>query len=127
MVSWEASSTEWFNHQLDVSKNRGTRNWMIYNGKPLFKMDDLGGKPTIFGNSQLVKVTDQLQVAQLPTPNGTGPGWNFTQALSVQTERHRTLGTNRPHVLTTQLGWSNLWGGREGKLRSLTRVCFDKK
>ena len=35
---------------LGVSKNRGTPKWMIYNGKPYFLMDDLGGKPTIFGN-----------------------------------------------------------------------------
>ena len=34
-----------------VSKNSGTPKWMIYNGNPGFKMDDLGaGKPTIFGN-----------------------------------------------------------------------------
>ena len=28
--------------------------WMvIYNGNPYFLMDDLGGKPTIFGNTHL--------------------------------------------------------------------------
>jgi len=26
---------------------------MVYNGKPYFLMDDLGGKPTIFGNIQI--------------------------------------------------------------------------
>ena len=31
-------------------KNRDTPKWMVYNGKPYFLMDDLGGKPTIFGN-----------------------------------------------------------------------------
>ena len=35
---------------MGVSKNRGTPKWMIYNGKPYFFMDDLWGKPTIFGN-----------------------------------------------------------------------------
>ena len=36
---------------LGVSKNRGTPKWMVENnGKPYFLMDDLVGKPTIFGN-----------------------------------------------------------------------------
>ena len=37
---------------MDVSKNRGKKPnfWMVYNGKPYFLMDDLGRKPTIFGN-----------------------------------------------------------------------------
>ena len=30
---------------VDVSKNRGTPKWMVYNGKPYLTMDDLGGKP----------------------------------------------------------------------------------
>ena len=30
---------------MDVSKNRGTAKWMVYNGKPYEQMDDLGGKP----------------------------------------------------------------------------------
>ena len=39
--------------QLGVSKNRGTPKWMVYNGKPYFWMDDLGGKhPLFFGNIQ---------------------------------------------------------------------------
>ena len=34
-------------------KNRGTPNWMVkIMEKPYFLMDDLGGKPTIFGNPQ---------------------------------------------------------------------------
>jgi len=28
--------------------------WFIMNGKPSFQMDDLGGKPTIFGNIHIV-------------------------------------------------------------------------
>jgi len=32
-----------------VSKKRGTPTLMVYNGNPI-KMDDLGGKPPIFGN-----------------------------------------------------------------------------
>ena len=37
---------------LGVSKNRGTPNWMVLMENPI-KMDDLGGKPTIFGNTHL--------------------------------------------------------------------------
>ena len=33
-----------------VAKNNGTPKWIVYKGKPYEKMDDLGGKPTIFGN-----------------------------------------------------------------------------
>ena len=38
---------------LGVSKHTGTPKWMVYSGKPYFLMDDLGVKPTIFGNSHL--------------------------------------------------------------------------
>ena len=40
-------------YYMDVSKNRGTPKWMVYNGK-LIKMDDLVGKPTIFGNIHIL-------------------------------------------------------------------------
>ena len=30
---------------MDVSKNRGTPKWMVYNGKPYFLIHDLGGFP----------------------------------------------------------------------------------
>ena len=39
-----------------VSKNR-TPKWMVYNGKHTIKMDDLGGKPTIFGNTHILSNT----------------------------------------------------------------------
>ena len=41
--------------KLGVSKNRGVSPKMDgeHNGKPYFLMDDLAGKPTIFGNTQL--------------------------------------------------------------------------
>ena len=51
--TWWAESLE--NHsnsefqQMDVSENRDTPKWIVYNGKPYVQMDDLGGKPTIFG------------------------------------------------------------------------------
>ena len=36
-------------YQLGVSKNREPQNGWVYNGKPYFLMDDLGGKNPIFG------------------------------------------------------------------------------
>ena len=47
---------------MGVSKNRDTQKWMVYSGKPI-KIDDLGGKPTIFGNihiKQPVYVTEKI-------------------------------------------------------------------
>ena len=38
---------------MGVSKNYGTPKWMVYNGKPYEQMDDLGGFPIIFGNTQI--------------------------------------------------------------------------
>ena len=39
---------------MGAAKNRGTPKWMVkINGKPYFLMDDLGGKPTIFGNTHI--------------------------------------------------------------------------
>jgi len=39
---------------------------MVYNGKPYFLMDDLGGKPTIFGNIQLFFVAYWLPGIEPP-------------------------------------------------------------
>jgi len=38
---------------MDVSKNRGTPKWMVKIMENPIKMDDLGGKPTIFGNTHM--------------------------------------------------------------------------
>ena len=35
---------------MGVSKNSGTPKWMVKIMENSIKMDDLGGKPTIFGN-----------------------------------------------------------------------------
>ena len=40
---------------MGVSKNRDTPKWMVKNGKPYLKMDDLGGT-TIFGNIHILSV-----------------------------------------------------------------------
>ena len=39
---------------MGVSKNRGTPNGWFVMDIPI-KMDDLGGKPTIFGNSHILR------------------------------------------------------------------------
>ena len=41
---------------IGVSKNWGYPKWMVYNGKPYFLMDDLGGKPPIFGNTHIERI-----------------------------------------------------------------------
>ena len=38
---------------MGVSKNKGTPKWWFIM-ENLIKMDDLGGKPTIFGNIQMI-------------------------------------------------------------------------
>ena len=38
---------------MDVSKNRGTPKWIVYNGHPYFLMGDWGGNYIIFGNIQI--------------------------------------------------------------------------
>ena len=37
---------------MGVSKYSGTPKWMVYNGKPYYKMDDLGGTK-IYGNTHM--------------------------------------------------------------------------
>ena len=44
---------------MGVSKNRGTPKWMVVVENPI-KMDDLGGKPPIFGNTQIEFVQGKL-------------------------------------------------------------------
>ena len=57
-----------------VSKNNGTPKWVIYNGKPYFLMDDLGGKPTIFGNTQIKwKFPQNFFSVAWPWPRGSFP------------------------------------------------------
>ena len=82
---------------LGVSKNRGTPKWMVYNGKPYFLMDDLGGKPTIFGNLHLYKWQRQNS---LGIPNAkkkaVWPCWSATFASArafLKIITHRIHGT----------------------------------
>jgi len=39
---------------MGVSKNKGTPKWMVKIMETPIKMDDLGGKPPIFGNTHMV-------------------------------------------------------------------------
>ena len=53
----------WYlNVDMGVSKNRGTPKWMVKIMENPIKMDDLGGKPTIFGNIHILLM--------LPVPPG---------------------------------------------------------
>ena len=52
---------------MDVSKNRGTPKWMVYNGKPYEQMDDLGGNTPIFGSTPISHL-GQLPI--IPQPWG---------------------------------------------------------
>ena len=42
-----------------VSKNRGSPKWMVKIMENHYKMDDLGGKPTIFGNTHIGDYTTE--------------------------------------------------------------------
>ena len=42
---------------MGVSKNKGTPKWMVKIVENPIKMDDLGGKPTIFGNTHMEEHT----------------------------------------------------------------------
>ena len=44
----------WVETTRVLPKNRGTPKWIVYNGKPYEKMDDLGVFTPIFGHTQLV-------------------------------------------------------------------------
>jgi len=52
---------------MGVSKYSGTPKWMVYNGKAYYQMDDLAGKPTIYGNTHTreIKIKDWLLVGCL--------------------------------------------------------------
>ena len=52
------------NH-MGVSKTRGTPKWMVYNGKPELKMDDMGGKTPIFGNTHMVSLNKALKECEV--------------------------------------------------------------
>ena len=47
---------------MGVSKNSGTPKWMVYNGKTLLKIDDLGGFPIFLdGNIHIVYTPPKTQ------------------------------------------------------------------
>ena len=83
------------NCQVGVSKNRRTPKWMVYNGKPYFLMDDLGGKSTIFGNIQIFTGKSSLATASCvkPGPHLTRLTWSFPFA---QLHELLPIGSNPP-------------------------------
>ena len=51
---------------MGVSKNRGTPKWMVKIRENPIKMDDLGGKPTIFGNTHIyIYIPGQPEVCKI--------------------------------------------------------------
>ena len=93
---------------MGVSKNKGTPKWMVKIMENPIKMDDLGVKPTIFGNVRLLKtwlplilapqneggrpveIAPPLKAAAKPT--GKPPRWGvfFWEKLDVF---HHELGS----------------------------------
>jgi len=55
---------------MDVSENRGTPKWMVKIMKNPLKMDDLEGKPTIFGNIHICVVSRQTMLGSKPSTSG---------------------------------------------------------
>ena len=57
---------------MDVSKNRGTPKWMVYNGKPYsIKMDDLG--VPLFLETPMLRCTNSSFSKQFWGYLGVGP------------------------------------------------------
>ena len=54
-MQWPLGRSQGFGVYLDVSENSGIPKWMVKIMENPIKMDDLGGKPTIFGNIHLEK------------------------------------------------------------------------
>ena len=61
------------------------------NGKPYFLMEDLGGKPTIFGNPHILKFS---LFSQLVKPMGRGG--RKTSLAQIMDIRHRSFPTMQP-------------------------------
>ena len=61
---------------MGVSKNRGTPKWMVKIMNNPIKMDDLGGPPPIFGNTQIgfpIQNGLFLNILQARVERGTKP------------------------------------------------------
>ena len=69
-LKWKSPCTKpiiFFN--MGVSKNRGTPKWMVKIMEIPLKMDDLGGKPTIFGNIHIHPCNQNFQQVLLEVGN----------------------------------------------------------
>ena len=55
---------KWERFQIGVSRNSGTPKWMVKIMENPIKMDDLGGKPTIFGNIQMSEAKMKFLTSQ---------------------------------------------------------------
>jgi len=54
---------------MGVSKNRGTPKWMFFFMENPIKMDDLGGKPPILGNTHMFPTWEASWISWISYPN----------------------------------------------------------
>ena len=54
---------------MGVSKNTDTPKWMVYNGKPYFLLDDLGGNTPIFRNTHMFPFIKKTGHCAQPSPS----------------------------------------------------------
>ena len=67
-------------HNMGVSKNRGTPKWMVKIMENPIKMDDLRGKPTIFGNIH-IDYRESLPATLIFTDPIKPMGWRSNRAI----------------------------------------------
>ena len=88
LFAWGENISKQRHHCMGVSKNSGTPKWMVNNGNP-YKMDDFGGKPTIFGNTHIcvwfarysLKETKKQLDDFWDVKNPTARGWRATSYI----------------------------------------------
>ena len=84
---------------MGVSKNRGkTPKWMVKIMEIPMQMDDLGGKPTIFGNTHIETITWGSNILRPPSTHSTDP-------LTLDPPRLHCV--EEPHQHLHQDQWSN--------------------
>ena len=75
--------------RVGVSKNRDTPKWMVYNGKPYEQMDDLGGKPTIFGSTHVHKTKTHQKPTFKVLPMCPSIRWSNSQSSICESKEGR--------------------------------------
>ena len=105
---------------MGVSKNRGTPKWMDFRMENPIKMDDLGGKPTIFGNIHIFPIKlKRFPAAMLPSKKKRRP--YFPKLPKFRTPR--SAGFIQPAA--SSLAHAP-WGRSRSALRVLAIFCSNK-